>query len=183
MQHPEDETLTYQVGLCNLDQAPGLAASSEVGGLKGARRWGPEEAAQTATIPPLLPGPRERCVWNRIEGWSDWGCGLEPEVSQGCSWEASTGSKEACGEEEAGLRAGNRSESLRGVTHCTYAQKHTHVHTCLLRTGLIRGVAEGCLRQPGSGSEESARPEKGAQADDSGPVPPVLCGSPPGPAS
>lgn len=122
----------------------------------GARRKQP----RLRPSPPLLPGPRKRCVRNRTEGWSDWGCGLEPEVSQACSWEASTGSKEAWGEEEAGLRSGNRSESLRGITHCTYAQKHTHVHTCLLRTGLIRGVAEGCLRQPGSGSEESARPER-----------------------
>lgn len=62
--------LTYRVGLCNLDQAPGLAERSGVGGLKGARRWDQEEAAQTATIPPL---PALLCRPGKLGVWREQG--------------------------------------------------------------------------------------------------------------
>lgn len=63
---------------------------------------------------PRLPAPAQG-VCERAERRVGLGLRAEPEEGQGRS-------REAWGEDEAGSRAGNRSESLTGVTHRTSAQ-------------------------------------------------------------
>lgn len=94
-----------------------MAERSGVGGLKGARRWGQEEAAQTATIPPL---PALLCRPGKLGGVE--GAGRKDSVT-GRRARADPGRPPQV-LRKPGVRmklvwgTGIRVESSSGVTHC-----------------------------------------------------------------